>query len=145
MLKNPAQRRFFKSNDLYELFTLGDEKPQQATETGALFAGTGSEVNLRPRKPTDVAKEKAKAMAASAKIAELKRKKMREKAKRISASITKRQTNAPMNDSDKRLGLMDDVISQSGSTRGSRIDDEKGAPNASVPKKKKKGKTLFMT
>eukprot|EP00794_Sanderia_malayensis_P004167 gene4167-4721_t len=43
VLQNPAQRRFFKSNDLYELFTLGDVKPQQSTETGSLFAGTGSE------------------------------------------------------------------------------------------------------
>ena len=53
MLTNPSQRRFFKSNDLFELFTLGDEKPNQSTETSAIFAGTGSEVNLglKPSNP----------------------------------------------------------------------------------------------
>lgn len=48
VLKNPAQRRFFKSNDLYELFTLGDEGPRNNTETSAIFAGTGSEIKLGP-------------------------------------------------------------------------------------------------
>ena len=51
VLKNPAQRRFFKSNDLYELFTLGDEGPSNNTETSAIFAGTGSEIKLRAKKP----------------------------------------------------------------------------------------------
>ncbi|XP_065065513.1 DNA excision repair protein ERCC-6-like [Rhopilema esculentum] len=46
VLKNPAQRRFFKSNDLYELFCLGDEGPRNNTETNAIFAGTGSEIKL---------------------------------------------------------------------------------------------------
>ena len=50
MLTNPLQRRFFKSNDLFELFTLGDVGPQQSTETGAIFAGTGSEIRLRKKK-----------------------------------------------------------------------------------------------
>lgn len=45
VLKDPKQRRFFKSNDLYELFTLKDEEGG-ITETSALFAGSGSEVNL---------------------------------------------------------------------------------------------------
>ena len=43
VLKDPKQRRFFKSNDLYELFTL-KETDNQCTETEAIFAGTGSEV-----------------------------------------------------------------------------------------------------
>ena len=52
-MKNPAQRRFFKSNDLYELFTLGDEGPRNNTETSAIFAGTGSEIKLGPKKSTN--------------------------------------------------------------------------------------------
>ncbi|XP_032168347.1 DNA excision repair protein ERCC-6 isoform X2 [Mustela erminea] len=44
VLKDPKQRRFFKSNDLYELFTLTSPDPSQSTETSAIFAGTGSEV-----------------------------------------------------------------------------------------------------
>ena len=43
ILKDPKQRRFFKANDLYELFDLNVDC-KEGTETGALFAGTGSEV-----------------------------------------------------------------------------------------------------
>ena len=44
VLKDPKQRRFFKANDLYELFSLGGVHPKGATETSAIFAGTGSDV-----------------------------------------------------------------------------------------------------
>ncbi|XP_019720182.1 DNA excision repair protein ERCC-6 [Hippocampus comes] len=44
VLKDPKQRRFFKSNDIYELFTLVDPDEKQGTETSAIFAGTGSDV-----------------------------------------------------------------------------------------------------
>ena len=44
ILKDPRQRRFFKSNDLFELFTLGSSEKNKSTETSAIFAGTGSEV-----------------------------------------------------------------------------------------------------
>ncbi|XP_015996450.2 DNA excision repair protein ERCC-6 isoform X3 [Rousettus aegyptiacus] len=44
VLKDPKQRRFFKSNDLYELFTLTTPDASQNTETSAIFAGTGSDV-----------------------------------------------------------------------------------------------------
>jgi hypothetical protein len=43
VLRDPRQRRFFKSNDLLELFTLSES--ERTTETAAIFAGTGSEVN----------------------------------------------------------------------------------------------------
>ncbi|KAM6916133.1 DNA excision repair protein ERCC-6 isoform 2-T2 [Xenentodon cancila] len=54
VLKDPKQRRFFKSNDIYELFTLADPGGGQGTETSAIFAGTGSDVkvtkkSVRPR------------------------------------------------------------------------------------------------
>lgn len=45
VLKDPKQRRFFKSNDLYELFTL-NEGTSDRTETSAIFAGTGSDVKV---------------------------------------------------------------------------------------------------
>jgi hypothetical protein len=62
VLKDPTQRRFFKANDLFELFTLdpGSEKGHE-TETGVIFAGIGSEVRVkRPKKPNmfDQIKEK---------------------------------------------------------------------------------------
>ncbi|KAM9726838.1 DNA excision repair protein ERCC-6 isoform 1-T2 [Menidia menidia] len=49
VLKDPKQRRFFKSNDIYELFTLCDPDGSQGTETSAIFAGTGSDVKA-PKK-----------------------------------------------------------------------------------------------
>nr|XP_039261746.1 DNA excision repair protein ERCC-6-like isoform X3 [Styela clava] len=63
ILKDPLQRRFFKSNDLHELFLLkdyGDEEKSDKkkdgetanckTETAAIFAGTGSEVLPKKKK-----------------------------------------------------------------------------------------------
>ena len=47
VLKDPKQKRFFKNNDLYELFTL-NEGTSNRTETSAIFAGTGTEV--KPKK-----------------------------------------------------------------------------------------------
>ncbi|XP_054839960.1 DNA excision repair protein ERCC-6 [Eublepharis macularius] len=44
VLKDPKQKRFFKSNDLYELFTLTNPDGTQGTETSAIFAGTGSDI-----------------------------------------------------------------------------------------------------
>ncbi|OCT72187.1 DNA excision repair protein ERCC-6 [Xenopus laevis] len=49
VLKDPKQRRFFKSNDLYELFTLTSPDTSQGTETSAIFAGTGSDVQVVKR------------------------------------------------------------------------------------------------
>ena len=50
VLKDPKQRRFFKSNDLFELFTLGDDDRKMSTETSAIFAGTGSDVKIKTKK-----------------------------------------------------------------------------------------------
>lgn len=49
VLKDPKQRRFFKSNDLYELFTLKETETDE-TETSAIFAGTGSDVRVKRKK-----------------------------------------------------------------------------------------------
>lgn len=58
VLTNPFQRRFFKRNDLFELFTLGDVGPQQSTETSSIFSGTGS--NIDPKKLGKAAKKRKK-------------------------------------------------------------------------------------
>lgn len=50
VLKDPKQRRFFKTNDLYELFTLADDGKKKRTETSAIFAGTGSDIRLTKKK-----------------------------------------------------------------------------------------------
>ena len=46
VLKDPKQRRFFKSNDLYELFTLSEATKEDNTETSAIFAGTGANIKV---------------------------------------------------------------------------------------------------
>lgn len=63
ILKDPRQRRFFKQNDLYELFTLSTADESQGTETSAIFAGTGSDVVVaaaksQQRKPKKQAAQK---------------------------------------------------------------------------------------
>ncbi|CAF3418965.1 unnamed protein product [Rotaria socialis] len=49
VLQDPKQRRFFKSNDLHELFRYDDEhdSDDERTETSILLAGTNSEINLK--------------------------------------------------------------------------------------------------
>ncbi|XP_052775006.1 DNA excision repair protein ERCC-6-like isoform X2 [Mya arenaria] len=50
VLKDPKQRRLFKHNDLYELFSLAASDDKGETETSAIFAGTGSDVTVKLRK-----------------------------------------------------------------------------------------------
>ncbi|KAK9467337.1 SNF2 family N-terminal domain-containing protein [Lipomyces arxii] len=50
ILKDPKQRRFFKNNDLHDLFTLGDSDAS-GTETGALFVG--SEMQIEGKASTE--------------------------------------------------------------------------------------------
>ncbi|XP_075232216.1 DNA excision repair protein ERCC-6-like [Lycorma delicatula] len=57
VLKDPRQRRFFKSNDLFELFTLKETNTEGSTETSAIFAGTNSEVKLDPSKSYHIHKK----------------------------------------------------------------------------------------
>merc|ERR1719410_2488417 len=63
VLKDPKQRRFFKSNDLYELFTLSEATEEDNTETSAIFAGTGANIKVQPqarvRKPQRTIKSEA--------------------------------------------------------------------------------------
>ncbi|KAI8796459.1 DNA excision repair protein ERCC-6 [Biomphalaria glabrata] len=50
ILKDPKQRRLFKSQDMMELFTLGSQDNKEGTETSAIFAGTGSDVKIPKRR-----------------------------------------------------------------------------------------------
>ena len=58
VLKDPKQRRFFKSNDLYELFTL-NEGTSDKTETSAIFAGTGSDVKVDGKRKRSAGKSES--------------------------------------------------------------------------------------
>ncbi|GMH02332.1 hypothetical protein Nepgr_004171 [Nepenthes gracilis] len=46
ILKNPQQRRFFKSRDLKDLFTLNDDRDSGSTETSTIFSQLSNEVNV---------------------------------------------------------------------------------------------------
>ncbi|XP_063880762.1 DNA excision repair protein ERCC-6-like [Scylla paramamosain] len=59
VLKDPKQQRFFKTNDLYELFSL-TEGEKEKTESSAIFAGTGSEIKLGVKKKQSEQSEKKK-------------------------------------------------------------------------------------
>ena len=49
VLKDPRQRRFFKANNLQELFQLQTSRVHGDTETGAIFSESGAERRLAPR------------------------------------------------------------------------------------------------
>ncbi|KAF5738958.1 DNA excision repair protein E [Tripterygium wilfordii] len=46
ILKNPQQRRFFKSRDMKDLFTLNDDGENGSTETSNIFGQLSQEVNV---------------------------------------------------------------------------------------------------
>jgi DNA excision repair protein ERCC-6 len=70
VLKDPKQRRFFKSNDLFELFTLDtSENKESGTETGAIFAGLGCEVAV-PRKQKETKRKHIHSKSVSKSIQE---------------------------------------------------------------------------
>ncbi|KAJ8097350.1 SNF2 family N-terminal domain-containing protein [Lipomyces tetrasporus] len=57
ILKDPKQRRFFKTNDLHDLFTLGDSDAA-GTETGTLFSG--AEVQISSTSASSTKRKKGK-------------------------------------------------------------------------------------
>lgn len=60
ILKDPKQRRFFKVNDLHDLFSLGDQD-EVGTETGDLFNGSETKFNgKKDRKSNKLFKPKHK-------------------------------------------------------------------------------------
>ena len=119
ILKDPKQRRFFKSNDLYELFTLSEATEEDNTETSAIFAGTGANIKVRPeakaRKPQSSRNSEAagagKDVQASLSrlyteaeaedvITEEVRQRLREQARRISAKFSKKKSSDDQPDDD---------------------------------------------
>ncbi|BFZ61249.1 DNA repair protein rhp26 [Saitoella coloradoensis] len=59
ILRDPKQRRFFKSNDLHDLFSLGSAV-EKTTETGDLFAGTEVQLKRTKKKKRDREAEELK-------------------------------------------------------------------------------------
>lgn len=46
ILQNPQQRRFFKSRDMKDLFTLNDDEERDSTETSTIFSQLAEEINV---------------------------------------------------------------------------------------------------
>lgn len=93
VLKDPKQRRFFKSNDLFELFSY-KELGTEGTETSAIFAGTGSEIrpkrNVQRSRGRDPPPKDSpdKVVPEIVTFSEEKREQMRQLAKRLAMSLS---------------------------------------------------------
>ncbi|GIY20294.1 DNA excision repair protein ERCC-6 [Caerostris extrusa] len=101
VLKDPKQQRFFKSNDLHELFAYNGVSPQ-GTETSAIFAGTGSEINLKrnchkfDKKSTkkELLTPQIKKKDVVSTFSEEKLEQMRMLAKKLSSDLAKKNLNS---------------------------------------------------
>ncbi|GBL90945.1 DNA excision repair protein ERCC-6 [Araneus ventricosus] len=104
VLKDPKQRRFFKSNDLYELFTY-NEVGHQGTETSCIFAGTGSEIKLKKKfqRPNKSHKKEPDSHPVKSSVAvsftEEKKEQMRMLAKKLSLELAKTSLDSKSGDS----------------------------------------------
>ena len=166
ILKDPKQRRFFKSNDLYELFTLSEATEEDNTETSAIFAGTGANIKVQPqsrvRKPqrtinseaggagTDVQASLSRLYTEAETedvISEEVRQRLREQARRISAKFSKKKStddqpgggggdDVAPSNSQSKYNIPKVVLSQTDPAQ----DCDKAQPSLVVSKAKKKHK-----
>ncbi|XP_050540454.1 DNA excision repair protein ERCC-6-like [Daktulosphaira vitifoliae] len=90
VLVDPKQRRFFKSNYLYELFTLQDIDENGCVETTDLFAGTGSEIKLKQLIKERCERKSTKTLSARCSFTEEKIEAMKRKARELSNRIVKK-------------------------------------------------------
>lgn len=90
VLKDPKQRRFFKTRHLHELFTLGADSAE--TESSAIFAGTNSEIKIQDQKEKKKSKSHVSKSSSeiTVQLSEEKIKEMREKAQQISKMIAEK-------------------------------------------------------
>ncbi|KAL5018836.1 hypothetical protein ScPMuIL_004558 [Solemya velum] len=131
VLKDPKQRRFFKSNDLYELFTLGTNEKKGETETSAIFAGTGSEVCVKKKKVNrfdQMKKEKTLDNTDETSFEEEEIQRMRKLAQRLSAKIK----DETMNDMGDNSIKTEDEISSPVPAGGPRLKESKNGLSASI-------------
>ena len=166
ILKDPKQRRFFKSNDLYELFTLSEATEEDNTETSAIFAGTGANIKVRPqsraRKPQSTINSEAGGAGTDVQaslsrlyteaetedvISEEVRQRLREQARRISAKFSKKKSTddqpgdggdvAPSpSNSQSKYNIPKVALSQTDQAQ----DCDKAQPSLEVNKSKRKHK-----
>ncbi|XP_027841630.2 DNA excision repair protein ERCC-6-like isoform X1 [Aphis gossypii] len=87
VLVDPKQRRFFKSNYLYELFTLQDVDDNGVVETSDLFSGTGSEINLKKIMTARRERKKSKKTSSTCSFSDDKIEAMKQKARELSKMI----------------------------------------------------------
>ncbi len=101
VLKDPKQRRFFKTNDLHELFTLGSDSNK--TESSAIFAGTDSEVKVNPKakrlKVSSCDQNPKSCLTPKSQLPPQKVEELRMRAKMISKMIAEKFSNNKINES----------------------------------------------
>lgn len=105
ILRDAKQKRFFKTNDMHELFTLGDN--DKNIETKALF-DEDLQISLdsikkskRQKKSSKKRRHAEKVAASSGLLSEEKLRAMREQAKRLSQMIAEKYGDKPSDQSDR--------------------------------------------
>ncbi|XP_025425310.1 DNA excision repair protein ERCC-6-like isoform X2 [Sipha flava] len=124
VLVDPKQRRFFKSNYLYELFTLQDVDSNGLIETTDLFAGTGSEINVQKIMAARRKRKKSKKTLINCSFSDDKIEAMKQKAKELSKIIVQKSKTAmnqqktqlnscPINENISKI----DIVSEQNDTK----------------------------
>ena len=145
VLKDPKQKRFFKTNDLHELFTLGND-----SETNHLLAGTDSEVKLKEKtEKKSNEKNQQKFQLPPEKINEL-RLRAKELSKMIAEKFSakkdlneKDSNENTSNENTSNENTSNESISSSAQTSSSNLtknlEKEVNSTISKLPKKVKKG------
>ena len=135
ILKNPKQRRFFKTNDLYELFRLGND--EKNTESSDIFAGTNSEVakpvaKKKKKKSKDKREEKRQENGDQFKLPQEKIDELRERAKKLSQMMSSQLNGASNENSSSSNDTNNNVDKPSCSSASSSVSPPKDN-NAKAP------------
>lgn len=125
ILKNPKQRRFFKTNDLYELFRLGND--EKKTESSDIFAGTNSEV-AKPEAKKKKKKSKNKREDEPFKLPQDKIDELRERAKKLSQMMSSKFNSNESSSSSNDTSNPDKPCCSSSSSVSPPKDENAKAP-----------------
>ncbi|XP_054718613.1 DNA excision repair protein ERCC-6-like [Uloborus diversus] len=149
VLKDPRQRRFFKSNDLYELFTFS-EVGKQGTETSAIFAGTGSEIKVKKKvhapqqQPSQAEKDSAvqpqKADASAVKFSAEKLEKMKQLARKLASEISMKKSEPSTVTENPLPGVSEESKKKSDTPDGKKHKSQASSEQVSKDSPRKRAK-----
>ena len=152
VLKDPKQRRFFKSNDLYELFTL-NEGTSDKTETSAIFAGTGSDVKVDGKRKRSAGKSESNGRVQQQHPASFKpRRREEESSQRVREAVkrlyeeedddggTEKNGGEPKSDRERLMEKVRAISKKIASGAGKEGEREESPPRKRKRKKERRGK-----